>query len=370
MSLSTAENARELFAREFGGEPDGVWSAPGRVNLIGEHTDYNDGLSLPIALPHRTFAAIRRRVDGRIRITSALRPGELVEADLAALTPGSGWADYVLGVAWALPATTGFDVALDSLVPVGAGLSSSAALECAVAVGLAAPDATTDALIRACVRAENEFVGAPTGSMDQTVSMRGQAGHALLVDFHDGALEQIPLDLEALGARLLVIDTRAAHSLADGEYARRRAECARAVELAGVPSLREFSGRLDDPLLDARARHVTSENARVLAFAAELRRPAPALPVLGALLDASHDSLRDDYEVSCLELDLAVDAARATGAHGARMTGGGFGGSAIALVDAADVDGVQSAVAQAFGRAGLAEPDFFTAVAAAGARQL
>lgn len=362
-------SAVELFTSTFGGEPDGVFSAPGRVNLIGEHTDYNGGLSLPIALPHRTFAALRRRADSRIRITSTMRPGEVIEADQASLAPGSGWADYVLGVAWALPASTGFDVAIDSDVPVGAGLSSSAALECAVAVGLAGPDIATDALIAACVRAENEFVGAPTGAMDQTISLRGQAGHALLVDFRDGALEQIPLDLEALGARLLVIDTRAAHSLADGEYARRRAECARAAALAGVPSLREFSGQLEDPVLNARARHVTSENARVLDFAAELRNPAPALPALGALLNASHDSLRDDYEVSCLELDLAVDTARAAGAHGARMTGGGFGGSAIALVDAQDIDAVREAVAHAFRDAGLTAPAFFTAVAADGARR-
>ncbi|WP_024796733.1 galactokinase [Tomitella biformata] len=362
-----ARRAREVFARELGGAPEGVWSAPGRVNLIGEHTDYNSGLALPIALPHRTFAALRRREDGRIRVVSAQRPGEPIEAMLAELAPPStfGWAGYVLGVAWSLREagllSAGFDLALDSCVPVGAGLSSSAALECAMAVGLAG-HAPTDVLIPACVRAENDFVGAPTGAMDQTVSLRAQAGHALLIDFADGSLEQIPFTAE-----LLVIDTRAEHALADGEYARRRAECARAAELAGVATLRELTTVPADPVLAARARHVASENARVLEFAAELRGPAPALPRLGALLNASHDSLRDDFEVSCRELDVAVDAARAAGAYGARMTGGGFGGSAIALVEPGAAAVVRAEVAEAFRRAGLGAPTFSTAVASSGA---
>lgn len=390
-----ARRVRALFADRFAAAPDGVWAAPGRVNLIGEHTDYNAGLALPMALDHRTFAALRVREDGRIRVASAQRPGEIIAANLDELAPASdfGWAGYVLGVAWALRESgllaTGFDVALDSCVPVGAGLSSSAALECAVAVGLAAA-APTDELIAACVRAENEFVGAPTGAMDQTVSLRGRAGHALLVDFAERRVEPIPFDTERLDAELLVIDTRAAHALADGEYARRRDECARAATAAGVPDLRRLgavsasaapgtaapgTALIADPLLAARARHVVTENARVLGFAAELRRPRPRLETLGALLDASHASLRDDYEVSCRELDLAVDAARAAGAHGARMTGGGFGGSAIALVDSspdarASAAAVRHAVAEAFRRESLAEPAFFLARAGEGASQI
>ena len=372
------ERARTLFAERFEGEPDGVWAAPGRVNLIGEHTDYNAGLALPIALAHRTFAALRRRADGEIRIASGQRPGELVAARLSELAPPSvhGWAGYVLGVAWALRESghlaTGFDVALDSCVPVGAGLSSSAALECAIAGGIsatapagAAPD--TAELIQACVRAENDFVGAPTGAMDQTISLRAAAGHALLLDFADGAAEQIPF---VPAAQLLVIDTRTAHALAGGEYARRRAECARAAELAGVSSLRALTTTPGDPVLAARARHVRTENERVLAFVGELGRPVPSPVILGALLDASHESLRGDFEVSCRELDLAVDAARAAGAYGARMTGGGFGGSAIALVDAAAADAVRHSIREVFTRSGLAEPAFFTTIAGPGATKI
>lgn len=375
-----AGRARALFSERFAAQPDGVWAAPGRVNLIGEHTDYNAGLALPIALGHSTFAALRIRADGLIRIVSAQRPGELIETSVAELEPPSsfGWAGYVLGVAWSLResghVSSGFDVALDSCVPVGAGLSSSAALECAVAVALtalgrASSSATpgTAELIAACVRAENDFVGVPTGAMDQTVSLRATAGHALLIDFADGSLEPIRF---APAAELLVIDTRAEHALADGEYARRRAECTQAAELEGAVDLRTLTTVPKDPLLAARARHVSSENDRVLAFAAELRRRDPSPERLGQLLDASHDSLRDDFEVSCLELDLAVDTARTAGAYGARMTGGGFGGSAIALVDASAVSTVRDSIRSAFRQSGLNEPVLFTTSAGPGAREV
>jgi len=393
------QRARDLFTRTFGAVPDGVWSAPGRVNLIGEHTDYNGGLALPIALPHRTYAAVARRADDVVRLVSAQEPSGAREVRLSDAAPGTvpGWAAYVVGVAWALRAAGhdvgGFDVAIDSCVPFGAGLSSSAALEASVAVALDAlhglglagdvddAGAATDDVGRAlladlCVRAENEMAGAPTGGMDQAAALRARAGHALLLDCRDGSVRHVPFDLAAHGLALLVVDTRAAHSHVDGEYAQRRAACEDAARRLGVASLRDVADdpRGDGPALDAlaaetdgdvlvrRVRHVTSEIARVTSFVDALG--ADDVPGVGPLMDASHASLRDDYEVSCDELDVAVDAARAAGALGARMTGGGFGGSAIALVGADDVTVVSAAVARAFDAHGLRAPAF--AVAAAG----
>lgn len=392
------QRARDLFATTFGAEPDGVWSAPGRVNLIGEHTDYNDGLALPIALPHRTYAAVARRDDEVVRLVSAQEASGVREVRLADAVPGAvgGWAAYVVGVAWALReaghAVGGFDVAIDSCVPFGAGLSSSAALEASVAVALdalhglglagdvdAAGTATDDAgrvvLAGLCVRAENEMAGAPTGGMDQAASLRARAGHALLLDCRDGAVRHVPFDLASHGLALLVVDTRAEHSHVDGEYAQRRAACEEAARRLGVASLRDVA---DDPRGDAwalealaadpdgeglvrRVRHVTSEIARVTAFVEAL--DAGDVTGVGPLMDASHASLRDDYEVSCRELDVAVDAARAAGALGARMTGGGFGGSAIALVGADDVAVVATTVARAFAERDLRAPAFAVAVA-------
>ncbi|MFH5821330.1 galactokinase [Georgenia sp. AZ-5] len=400
-----AGRARDLFAEAFGGAPEGVWSAPGRVNVIGEHTDYNGGLCLPVALEHRTYVAVRPRADRTVRLVSAQEPGGAREVDLDAVAPAGtrgevpGWAAYAVGVAWALeraglaPAGSlpGFDIAVDSCVPYGAGLSSSAALECAVAValddlaglGLADGDAGRTRLAAACVRAENEVAGAPTGGMDQAASLRAQAGHALLLDCRDGSVEQVPFDLAAAGLALLVIDTRAEHRLVDGQYARRRQVCEEAARVLGVPSLRETADAvmagettLDDVLarLDGehrrRVRHVVSEIERVRELAALLRAaPGAALTGgeqarTGALLDASHASLRDDYQVSARELDVAVEAARAAGAHGARMTGGGFGGSAIALVEAARAAEVADAVGEAFAAAELTPPAFLLATPA------
>jgi len=393
------QRARELFTTTFGAAPDGVWSAPGRVNLIGEHTDYNDGLALPIALPHRTYAAVARRTDGLVRLVSAQERSGVREVRLADAAPGtvSGWAAYVVGVAWALREAGhdvgGFDVAIDSCVPFGAGLSSSAALEASVAVALdalhglglagevdVAGAATDDAgrmlLAEVCVRAENEMAGAPTGGMDQAASLRARAGHALLLDSRDGSVRHVPFDLTAHGLALLVMDTRAEHSHVDGEYAQRRAACEEAARRLGVASLRDvaddargdgwaleaLAAAVDGEVLVRRVRHVTSEIARVTAFVDAL--DAGDLPAVGPLMDDSHASLRDDYEVSCDELDVAVDAARAAGALGARMTGGGFGGSAIALVGADDVAAVATVVACAFAERGLRAPAF--AVAAAG----
>ncbi|NNU25957.1 galactokinase [Isoptericola sediminis] len=387
-----AARVRTLFAEVFDGDgtPDGVWSAPGRVNLIGEHTDYNAGLALPVALPHRTYVALRSRTDDLVRLSSAQAPGQTWEARLADVAPGqtSGWGAYVAGVAWALRdaghEVTGFDAVVDSCVPFGAGLSSSAALECAVAVALdavhglgrAADDAGRAELAAACVRAENEIAGAPTGGMDQAASLRCSAGHALLLDCRPGlsALDSataVPFDPTGAGLALLVVDTRAEHALVDGQYAERRASCERAAEMLGVASLREISpdaledalrrlgGAEDAEVLRRRVRHVVTEIARTEEFAARVR--AGRVDEVGPLMTASHVSLRDDYEVSARELDLVVDAALAAGALGARMTGGGFGGSAIALVPVGEVDTVVTAVHEAFAAAGLPAPGFLLA---------
>lgn len=377
-----AARATALFRDTFGGEPEGVWSAPGRVNVIGEHTDYNDGTCLPLALPHRTYVALRRRADSLVRLTSAQEAGVIWETDLATLTPGSasGWGTYVAGVAWALREAGyevgGFEAAVDSCVPYGAGLSSSAALESAVAVALddlagwgLGNDAGRAVLAAACVRAENHIAGANTGGMDQAASLRAGAGHALLLDTRDGSVRQIPFDLAAHGLALLVVDTHAPHQLVDGQYAARRATCEEAARTLGVASLREVTdlsaalAALDeDPVAARRVRHVVTEIARV-AEAVDLL-DAGRVRELGPVLVAGHASLRDDYEVTCRELDLAADAAVTAGALGARMVGGGFGGSVIALVPDDAAVAVAEAVAAAFTEAGLTAPAFLLAVAA------
>lgn len=395
-----AERSRRLFAEKFGAEPDGLWSAPGRVNLIGEHTDYNGGLCLPFALPHRTYVAASRAPQSdpdRVRLVSAQEDG-LRELDLAEVAPGtvSGWPSYVAGIAWALREAghevSGFDLAVDSCVPYGSGLSSSAALQCAVAValdalfglGLAGTEGAPDdhgrsQLVRACIRAENQIAGANTGGMDQSISLRARAGHAMELDCRDNSVRQVPFDLTARGLALLVIDTKAEHAHADGQYAARRADCERAAQLLGVGTLREIdpadlddalarlasgAGRTDDgsgsaEALVRRVRHVVTEIARVQEFVDLLE--ADRIGEVGPAMDASHQSLRDDYEVSCRELDLAVESARSAGALGARMTGGGFGGSAIALVSEAAVPAVAAAVADAFAAHGLRAPAFLIA---------
>lgn len=391
-----AANARALFAEIFGAEPEGVWSAPGRVNIIGEHVDYNGGPCLPIALPHRAYLAVRARPDRLVRVVSPQTRDRIDEHCLDRIAPRgkegevTSWAAYLVGVAWALEQAgygplTGFDAALWNCVPRGGGLSSSAALECSMAValdevnglGLAGAESAPDdegrrILADACRAAENEIAGANTGGLDQTASLRCAAGHALELDCRDMSTRLVPFDLSADGLELLVIDTRAKHSLNDGQYAARRADCEESARLLGahllveVEDLDEATALLPDERLRKRTRHVVSEIARTRAFC-ELLAEGPLegdrLALAGALLDDSHESLRLDYEVTCPELDLAVSAAKAAGAHGARMTGGGFGGSAIALIDAGRGAEVAGAVRAAFEKAGFAEPHFMIAVA-------
>lgn len=381
-----AARATELFTQAFATPPDGVWASPGRINLIGEHVDYNAGLCLPLALPHRTFAAVRARDDDRVRLVSAQAPDAVFEGSLDDLGPGraTGWAAYAGGPAWVLRdegvPVRGFDAAVTSCVPFGAGLSSSAAIEGAVVLAVCElagvgplDDGARADLTAACVRAENEIAGAPTGGMDQAASLRSRADHALLLDCLDLSVDHIPFAPAADGLAILVIDTRAPHSLNDGQYGLRRQQCQSAAEKLGLGSLREVTDldaallALTDPVERARTRHVVTEIARVREFVALLR--AGALAGTGPLLDASHASLRDDYEVSCEELDVAVETARAAGALGARMTGGGFGGSAIALVRSVDVATVADAVSAAYAARGWGEPGFLVAdTAAPGAR--
>ncbi len=358
----------------------GRWAAPGRVNLIGEHVDYAEGLCLPFAIAERTVVRAERRPDDRLSVHSdAADDGgpDDVEIALSEVGPGSpsGWAGYVAGVLWALReaghAVGGLAVTVTETVPLGAGLSSSAALECAVALAVndlyeLGLDRTE--LARACVRAENDVVGAATGGMDQTASMFGKEGHALLVDTRDGTTRLVPFAPSDDGLRLLVIDTKVRHRLADGQYGQRRAAVEKAAEVLGLRSLREATERdlerLDGELL-RRARHVLTEIARVREVVALLDRGRTA--DIGPLLDASHASLARDYEVSCRELDLACEVARSAGAFGARMTGGGFGGSIIALVPFSRVDDVARAVRNAFAAQGYRAPDVREAVPSAGA---
>lgn len=376
----------DRFRATYGREPSGCFLAPGRVNLIGEHVDYNDGRCLPIALPQASYVAAAGRSDDTLAVTSLQQQAPWA-GRLAEVGPGrvDGWPAYVAGVAWALREegipVPGADLLVDSRVPLGAGLSSSAALECSVALALCAlAGAEPDEPLRrrlaaACVRAETEVAGAPTGGMDQTVSLLARRGHALLIDCQDGTTRQVPWGSSEM--RVLVVDTRVSHQLTDGGYGDRRSACTEAARRLGVRSLREIydsrSGRTDverlaDPVLRRRVRHVISEMARVDLAVSQIE--ARDWAGLGRTFTASHASLRDDYEVSCAELDAAVDAAVEAGALGARMTGGGFGGAAIALVPADRLDAVVATVTAVFDQRRWRAPRFLEAVASDGARAL
>jgi galactokinase len=379
-----AEALRRAFAARAGSPPDGVWLAPGRVNLIGEHTDYSDGFVLPIAIHHSTLAAVSLREDGRARVWSLQREdmGERHFSELGNTTI-EGWSGYALGAVWALrdAATVlagGADVVVDGGVPEGSGLSSSAALTCACVLALselAGLPTDRTALALAAQQAENAIAGVPCGIMDQMASLYGRKGQAVFLDTRTLEHELVPFDPAAHGLTLLMIDTATPRTLADGAYADRRAACARAAKLLGVAALRDVTpellaergGRLDPTDL-RRASHVVTENARVQAMVACLR--ADRMADAGALMTASHVSLRDDFEVSARALDTAVDAALAAGALGARMTGAGFGGAIIALVPHDRAEPIARAVGEAFAAAGLTQPVTVPVGAGEGARRV
>ncbi len=370
------------FSEVFGGRPDGVWAAPGRVNLIGEHTDYNDGFVLPFALPQRTVVAAAAHDRPEWTVASA-QTGETVSFTAADLVPGRvpGWAGYVAGVVWSLresgrtppPAR----LAINSDVPVGSGLSSSAAIECAVLtalVDLGGLDLPVQDRPRVAQRAENAYVGVPSGIMDQTASVLCRKGHALFLDCRSLAVDHIPFDLTASGLAMLVIDTRAPHRHTDNEYAQRRSTCEAAAKRLGLAALRDVTdlsaalSTLPDEVTRKRVRHVVTEDARVLSTVDLLREGERR--GIGPLLTASHESMRDDYEITVPEVDTAVASALDAGAYGARMTGGGFGGCVIALVDADACDDVSDAVTKAFAARGFNPPASFVAEPSAGATRL
>ncbi|REE98259.1 galactokinase [Thermomonospora umbrina] len=359
--------------------PEGVWRAPGRVNLIGEHTDHNDGLVLPFALAQGVSVAAARRDDGVLELRSlqAAADGRVVRVD--ALTPGAvdGWAAYPAGVAWVLRehGVGGASLLIDSDLPQGAGLASSAALECATALALCdlyGVDLERPELARLAQRAENDFAGVPCGIMDQSAALLCTEGHALMLDCGSGLSSRVPVTFD--GLTLLVIDTRVAHTHGAGGYAVRRAECERAAAVLGVASLRDVEdlpealGRLGEPVLRRRVQHVVTENHRVEATVGLLRAKAAA--EVGGMLTASHLSLRDQFEVSWPAADVAVEAALVAGARGGRMVGGGFGGSVIVLTADDRLERVRDAVAAAFEARRWAAPGFLEAVPSAGAARV
>lgn len=376
MSVDLARSFVEIFQSE----PEIIAAAPGRVNLIGEHVDYNDGFVLPFAIDAVTMAAVRIRTDSKIRIASQQKPNEIYESAIEKLEPKSGpnWTRYLLGVIWTLELKNGVEILVDSKVPQGAGLSSSAALECSIGTAfneLLKLGHSLPKLARLMQRAENEYVGVPCGIMDQSISLMGKEGHALLLDCRDLSEKQIPVNFAAAGLKLLIIDTAAHHALIDGGYAERRSQCESAAKILGVKSLRDadtellqkFAGQLSE-LEHKRARHVITEISRVEKAVSALEEND--FMTLGELITESHISLRDDYNVSAPELDLAVATSLKNGAIGARMVGGGFGGSAIALIKEEDAGVIASQIEKAFKDSGFKPPRFFDSLPSQGARIL
>ena len=344
------------------------YSAPGRINLIGEHTDYNSGFALPIALPERTAVAFHP-TGGDSLVVRSDREKDPVRFPLST-TPGAvtGWAAYVAGVIWALRLAghraPGGTMTVSGGVEAGSGLASSAALECA-ALGaiLSATGQSVDRIEQARIarRAENDYVGAPTGLMDQLAVLFGEPRHAQLIDFHTLAVRSVPFDPDSHGVALLLINSHATHQHAGGEYAARRASCERAAAALGVSSLRDVQDRgisaltqVPDPDDARRARHILTENRRVLDTVDALNDSD--FMEVGRLLTASHKSMRDDFEITTQHIDLIAETAVQAGALGARMTGGGFGGCVLALVDAGEVDRVGDAVLESTRRAGFRAP--------------
>ena len=372
--MSTIETK---FIETFGEEPDLIAAAPGRVNLIGEHIDYSEGFVLPFAIKDRTTAAIRKRDDSVVRIASAQRRSKIVTVDINNVKPGlkGEWERYALGVLWSMGVKTGVDLMIDGHVPLGAGLSSSAALECSVATAvnhLFDMGFSLEDLARLTQKAENQYVGVPCGIMDQSVSLMATNGSALLLDCRDLTTRNIPFDVSSSGLELLIIDTQAHHALTDGGYAERRASCESVAAKLGIKSMRELTMAQLDAAKDSltlveyiRARHAVSEMKRVLDCVEALSQADFAK--VGELINQSHASLRDDYTVSCPELDTAVDASLAAGALGSRMVGGGFGGSAIALIEASKTSETIKAIEKAFADKKFKAPRFFTSLPSQGA---
>jgi len=368
------------FLETFGEEPDLVAAAPGRVNLIGEHIDYSDGFVLPFAIKDRTLVAARKRNDSTVRIASAQRRNKIVTVDINQVKPGlkGEWERYALGVLWAMGIKEGVDLLIDGNVPLGAGLSSSAALECSVATAinhLFDLGFKLEELARLTQKAENQYVGVPCGIMDQSVSLMATQGSAFLLDCRDLSTKNIPFDVASNGLELLIIDTQAHHALTDGGYAERRASCESVVVKLGINSLRELSmEQLENSraLLTetefVRARHAVTEMKRVLGCVDALSNSD--FEKVGHLINQSHASLRDDYTVSCPELDTAVEASLTAGALGSRMVGGGFGGSAIALIQASKTTETIKVIEKAFSSKGFKAPRFFTSLPSQGAELL
>jgi len=370
----------EKFLETFGEEPDLVAAAPGRVNLIGEHIDYSEGFVLPFAIKDRTLVAARKRDDSTVRIASAQRRSKIVTVDISEVKPGlkGEWERYALGVLWSMGVKSGVDLLIDGHVPLGAGLSSSAALECSIATALNhlfEMGFNLEELARLTQKAENQYVGVPCGIMDQSVSLMASRGFALLLDCRDLSTRNIPFDVASHGLELLIIDTQAHHALTDGGYAERRASCEAVAAKLSVKSMRELTmAQLDSARATLseteyiRARHAITEMQRVLDCVDALGRGD--FVRVGQLINESHRSLRDDYTVSCPELDTAVEASLAAGALGSRMVGGGFGGSAIALIEAAKTSQTISAIEKAFADKKFKAPRFFTSLPSQGAELL
>ncbi len=383
-----AQTTAATFKQTYGRDPKWIAAAPGRVNVIGEHTDYNDGFVLPMAIDRYTVIAAAPAIDGaaKTQLRSTVGDGA-VSLDLTQPVkpaPKGAWSNYPVGVIAGFLARgvklAGFDALIHSTVPLGGGLSSSAALEVATATLLEAItaqklDPVDKALL--CQKAEHDYAGMPCGIMDQFISVMGKENHLLLLDCRSRKPELVPMTDPAMA--LLIVNTNVKHELTGGEYAKRRAQCEQAAKTLGVPSLRDATAdmleraraRMDEVAF-RRARHVIGEIERTPQAAREVR--ASNWPAVGELMYASHASLRDDYEVSCPELDAVVNIAQAIGPNGGvigcRMTGGGFGGCAVALVRADKVDAISARIAAEYEQRTKTKPTLFVSRPAAGATVL